>query len=46
MDKIRIDLGKGVVLSAPIKLRMTVDEWRRMSAHINGIVKEDTLRRK
>lgn len=38
MTQINIDLGKGVVLSAPIKLRMTLDEWKRMTAYINSHV--------
>ena len=39
MKQIRIDLGKGVMLSAPIKLDMTVDEWSRMVRFINSQIK-------
>lgn len=39
MQKLTIDLGKGVELSAPIKMKMTVDEWTRMSNYINRLLK-------
>lgn len=38
METLQIDLGKGVVISAPIKMRMTADEWLRMTQHINSVV--------
>lgn len=38
MNKISIDLGKGVKLSAPIKMDMTIDEWLRMTNYINSIL--------
>lgn len=36
MKKLKINLGKGVILEAPIKLNMTKDEWLRMSDFINS----------
>ena len=39
MKQIHIDLGKGVVLSAPIKEKMTLEEWRRMTRFINSHIK-------
>jgi len=44
MEKIVIDLGKGVKLIAPIKHRVTADEWKRMSNYINGLLRESALR--
>ena len=38
MNEITIDLGKGVKLSAPIKMKMTVEEWIRMTNYINSIL--------
>jgi hypothetical protein len=35
MKKLQIDLGKGMVLEAPIKLHMTAEEWKRMAKTIN-----------
>jgi hypothetical protein len=46
MKRITVDLGKGVVLSAPIKERMTLDEWQRMSSYINGLIKGPSVRLK
>lgn len=40
MTKLTIDLGKGVTLCAPINLTMTYDEWERMTAYIDGIIKK------
>lgn len=37
-------MGKGVVLTAPFKRRMTIDEWRRMVAYIDGILAHDAVR--
>lgn len=39
MKRIEIDLGKGVILSAPIKDKMTLDEWQRMTRFINSHIK-------
>ncbi len=39
MKTITIDMGKGVRLTAPIKERMTLEEWNRMSEYINSIVR-------
>ena len=39
MKRIKIDLGKGVLLSAPIKEQMTLDEWQRMVRFINSNIK-------
>lgn len=36
MKQIHIDLGKGVILSAPIKLHLSLDEWNRMTTFINA----------
>jgi hypothetical protein len=36
MKKLKINLGKGVILEAPIKLEMTIEEWIRMSEFINS----------
>lgn len=36
MKKLKINLGKGVILEAPIKLEMTKEEWLRMSEFINS----------
>lgn len=41
MEKIQIDLGKGVLLTAPFKRRMSVDEWTRMVSYINGILSKE-----
>ena len=38
MARMTIDLGKGVTLTAPIKLNMTAEEWVRMVNYINGLV--------
>ena len=38
MNEITIDLGKGVKLSAPIKMKMTVEEWIRMTRYIDSIL--------
>jgi hypothetical protein len=38
MEKLTINLGNGVSLSAPIKLNMTYDEWVRMSNYINSLM--------
>ena len=38
MEKFVIDLGKGVELSAPIKKRMTIEEWHRMVSYISNII--------
>jgi len=46
MKRITVDLGKGVVLSAPIKERMTLDEWQRMSTYINSLIKSPSVRLK
>lgn len=39
MNKLKINLGKGVILEAPIKLDMTLEEWERMTNHINSLLK-------
>ncbi|MCF7798351.1 hypothetical protein K9M74_00440 [Candidatus Woesearchaeota archaeon] len=44
MEKIVIDLGKGVVLVAPVKRKMTVDEWKRMSSYVSSLIKDSLLR--
>lgn len=38
MEKLTIDLGKGLILSAPIKLNMTIEEWIRMTNYLNSII--------
>ena len=38
MNTIKIDLGKGVVLEAPINLHMTAEEWTRMTRYINSLI--------
>jgi len=38
MNKIKIDLGKGVIVEAPIKLNMTIEEWIRMNNYINSLL--------
>jgi len=38
MKEITIDLGKGVKLTAPIKMDMTIDEWLRMTRYIDSIL--------
>ena len=38
MKEITIDLGKGVKLTAPIKMDMTIDEWLRMTSYVNKIL--------
>ena len=43
MERIRIDLGKGVVLSAPIKSRMTIAEWNKMTQYVNRLLAADML---
>ena len=40
MEKFVIDLGKGVELSAPIKKRMTIEEWHRMVSYISSIIEK------
>lgn len=35
---IKINLGKGVTISAPFKKDWTVAEWRRMTAHIDTTI--------
>lgn len=45
MAKITLDLGKGVELTAPIKLRMTADEWRRMTDYIDAIINQQEVER-
>lgn len=40
MKQLNIKLGNGVIMSAPIKLNMTVDEWQRMTAFINGHIQK------
>ncbi len=39
MNKLTINLGKGVILQAPIKLNMTLEEWLRMTDYINSLIK-------
>jgi len=46
MKKLSIHLGKGVVLSAPIKLNMTYDEWVRMRNYFDSILNEEFLKQK
>lgn len=43
MEKITINLGKGVVLSAPIKMNMTYDEWVRMTEYVNSLLNNNFL---
>jgi len=38
MEKLSINLGNGVTLTAPIKLNMSYDEWLRMTNYINSLV--------
>ncbi|MGE0792594.1 MAG: hypothetical protein AB7V77_00255 [Candidatus Woesearchaeota archaeon] len=38
MKTITINLGKGLVLKAPIKLDMTLEEWIRMTDYINSLL--------
>lgn len=44
MDKININLGKGVILSAPFKRNMTAEEWTRMVSYINGLLNKTTTK--
>jgi len=39
LNTIIIDLGKGVVLTAPFKRKWTLAEWRRMTAYIDNITR-------
>ena len=41
MERIQIDLGKGVTLTAPFKRRMSADEWVRMVSYINGLLSKE-----
>lgn len=34
----QIDLGRGVKISAPIKMDMTLEEWIKMTTYINGVL--------
>ncbi len=43
VQRFTIDLGKGVELSAPIKMDMTVDEWVRMTNYINGLLQNSEV---
>ena len=38
MEKLTIHLGKGVELTAPVKLNMTYEEWVRMTEYINSLL--------
>ncbi len=38
MTKLKIKLGKGLVLEAPINLNMDVEEWKRMTQYINSLL--------
>ncbi len=38
MEQLKIDLGKGVVVTAPVKQRMTAEEWLRMTKYINSVI--------
>lgn len=39
MERVRINLGKGVYVSAPVKKEMTIDEWMRMSDYLNSVLR-------
>ena len=43
LNRIKIDMGKGVVLSAPFKERMTVSEWRKMTAYIDQLLEKNLV---
>jgi len=43
MNEITIYLGKGVRITAPIKQKMTYEEWVRMSNYINSVLNETFL---
>ncbi len=36
--KIKINLGKGVEITAPFKKRWTLAEWRRMTTYIDNTI--------
>lgn len=36
MEQIVIELGHGVKITAPIKQKMTLDEWIRMTTFLNA----------
>lgn len=38
MKNLTIHLGKGVVLTAPVKLDMSYDEWVRMRDYIDSLL--------
>lgn len=38
MKQITINLGKGVVLTAPIKMNMSYEEWQKMTNYINSLL--------
>lgn len=43
MEKLTINLGNGVTLTAPIKLNMSYDEWARMTDYINSLMDNQFL---
>jgi hypothetical protein len=45
MAKLTIDLGKGVTLTAPIRLQMSADEWQRMTSYINSLINQRNVKR-